>query len=454
MKVGIYARISRDEQGEGLGVARQVEDCLALCMTKRWNVVGRYVDNDISAFSGRPRPRYRSLLEGLTSGAIDMVVAYAPERLHRSPVELEEFIELIERTGASVETVRAGAWDLSTSHGRLTARMLGAVSRAESERTGERVRRAHRQAKESGRWRGPIPFGMKQSTTPGLPESDPDQSPIVIELLERVTRGDALTAIAADLTRRGLRPRRGSRWTHSGVLRLLQSPALGGLVELDGAHHVAAFTGVVTPEEWHIAQAALARRPRGESKRPREKLTLLGGLLVCDQHDFSLYGASALHAPTYQAAGPGLCYVAITRAAADDYVRALVLGRLGRDDAADLLVIERPPDGSEAEAADLRRRRDDLLDFIAEGLIQADVARPQLRVLGERLAAIERPRGPALLDAAVLRDPQDAWERWSQVQRRALVRLLFERLSLVHVGPASGPKADPTRIKVAWVGQS
>jgi len=146
-----------------------------------------------------------------------------------------------------VETVKAGTWDVSSSHGRLVARMLGAVSRAESERTGERVSRAHQQAKANGRWRGPIPYGMRASNKPGLPEPDPEQTPIVLDIFTRTRRGDALTKIASDLNTEGVLPRRGAAWTHTGISRLMACPALGGLVEVDGELHDAAFAGIVTP---------------------------------------------------------------------------------------------------------------------------------------------------------------------------------------------------------------
>jgi len=83
----------------------------------------------------RPQaPPLRRPQRGFRRRAVDVVVAWAPERLHRSPRELEDFLELLERTGCTVETVKAGTWDVSSSHGRLVARMLDAVSRAESKR--------------------------------------------------------------------------------------------------------------------------------------------------------------------------------------------------------------------------------------------------------------------------------------------------------------------------------
>ena len=54
----IYARISRDRVGAGLGVDRQEEDCRALCERNDWPVVETFRDNDVSAYSGKPRPGY------------------------------------------------------------------------------------------------------------------------------------------------------------------------------------------------------------------------------------------------------------------------------------------------------------------------------------------------------------------------------------------------------------
>ncbi len=158
---------------------------------------------------------------------------------------------------------------MSTSHGRLVARMLGAVTRGESERTGERVRRAHQQAKDKGLWRGPIPYGMQASQTPGKPEPDPVQAEVTADIYERVLWGDALTRIAQDLNDRGILPRRGKLWTHTGILRLISSPALGGMVQVDGELREACFEGLVSAGTWRDARAALRRRQRGESRRPR-----------------------------------------------------------------------------------------------------------------------------------------------------------------------------------------
>ncbi len=78
MRVAIYCRISRDDAGDGLGVERQEQDCRALAARRGWTVVGTFVDNDYSAFSGRTRPDYERLLRATRGGGIDLVLAWAP----------------------------------------------------------------------------------------------------------------------------------------------------------------------------------------------------------------------------------------------------------------------------------------------------------------------------------------------------------------------------------------
>ncbi len=423
---------------------------MALCNRRGWQVVEQVTDNDVSAFSGRFRPGYQRLLELIEQRRVDVVVAWAPERLHRSPRQLEDFIELVERTGTAVETVKAGAWDVSTSHGRLVARMLGAVSRAESERTGERVSRAHQQAKTQGLWRGPIPYGMRASSRPGEPEADPDAASVVEQVVDRVLRGDALSRIARDLNDAGIRPRRGQGWTHTGIDRLLACPAVGGLVQVDGELRPAAFPGLVSEQRWRAARTALARRPRGELRRPREVLTLLGGLLRCAEHGHVCYGGGTQYSRVYIASEPGQCYIRIPRAPADQLVADVVVERLSRADAAELLSPQVDLDGLDAEAQELRQRREELANLVAEGLVPGAVARPKLEDIADRLSKLEGQRTPAALPADALIDPHAAWQGWTMPQRREVLQLLLSSITLRHARPNQGPRADLTRLHLDW----
>ncbi|MEO6988327.1 MAG: recombinase family protein, partial [Aquihabitans sp.] len=75
VKAAIYARISSDD-GTALGVARQVEDCERLAVELGWEVAEVYVDNDVSAYSGKKRPAFERMVADLRDGYRDGVLVY------------------------------------------------------------------------------------------------------------------------------------------------------------------------------------------------------------------------------------------------------------------------------------------------------------------------------------------------------------------------------------------
>jgi site-specific DNA recombinase len=64
----VYARISSDQEHLGLGVQRQLEDCRKLPAGRGWTVAEEYTDNNVSAYSGKPRPAYARMLSDLAAG--------------------------------------------------------------------------------------------------------------------------------------------------------------------------------------------------------------------------------------------------------------------------------------------------------------------------------------------------------------------------------------------------
>jgi len=151
VRAGIYARISWDPGGQRAGVERQRVDCEALCADRGWEITQYFEDNDRSAYSGKRRPAYDGMLAAVGERRLEAVVTWHNDRLHRSPRELEAFIDLVERSGVRVAVVSGGDYDLTTPEGRFTARIVGAVARKESEDRSRRVRRKHLELAEQGR---------------------------------------------------------------------------------------------------------------------------------------------------------------------------------------------------------------------------------------------------------------------------------------------------------------
>ena len=278
MRTAIYARISDDKEGAGLGVKRQEDDCREL-VGDRATAITVYADNDRSAYSGKPRPAYQQMLADARAGQIDTIVAWHTDRLHRSPRELEEFIDLVEAAGIRVETARSGMLDLSTPAGRMVARQLGAVARYESEHKSERHKRKAREVAHNGQpaGGGTRPFGFEADRV----TLRPDEAAIIRELAERLLAGETLRALCVDLAARGIMGPRGKPWTPTPLRRMLRSGRISGQRE----HHgeivaTATWPAIITPEQTTQIRA-LVDDPSRRAARPARSYLLSGGIVRC-----------------------------------------------------------------------------------------------------------------------------------------------------------------------------
>jgi len=278
VRAAIYTRISRDVRGDMLGVDRQRKDCLAFCKSRGWEAVEILTDDDVSAYSRRRvRRGYRRLLQLVKDGNVNAVVAWHPDRLHRSPVELEGFIDIVEASGAKVATVQGGDYDLATASGRMNARIVGAVARHESEHKSERIRAQREQLALAGGFQGGRrPFGY---TADGLTVVEAEAA-LIREAAERVLAGETLREIATDWNDRKIPTATGKTW-HIPTLRgFLASPRLAGL----RVHHGEVIGKAAWPEILDRGTHERLRLVLGDPRRHRPgrpPSQLLSSLLRC-----------------------------------------------------------------------------------------------------------------------------------------------------------------------------
>src|ERR1017187_66323 len=230
-RAGIYARISKDDQGYALGVTDQSGLSHDLTAQRGWTPVGPacgcedcirfkvpadvYCDNDITASGTKRRPHYERLLADIAAGRIDFVVAVHNDRLHRSPMELEEYINVCQPREVPTHFVKAGMFDLTTASGRMVARMLGAMARAEWERMVERQRAAKLRNRKAGmRWSGTRPFGYQLDVRDAKGRQIPGVSKgLVIEEAEAAAIRRAYDSVLAGLPYNTI----GRQWNGAGL---------------------------------------------------------------------------------------------------------------------------------------------------------------------------------------------------------------------------------------------
>nr|WP_249277197.1 recombinase family protein [Rhodococcus sp. 06-621-2] len=337
MRAGIYCRISRDKAGEGLGVERQEKDCRALAERLGWEVAGVYVDNSVSAYSGVPRPNYSKLLQDIGSGKVTGVLAWAPDRLHRSPVELEEYITAT-TVGRDVptQTVQSGAWDLSTASGQAVAVTLSAWARYESRHKGDRIRRAREQAARAGKNNGGRRCYGYEPDGVTVREAEAE---VVAGMVAELLAGASLRAIVADLNERGVSTTTGkSAWTSTAVRHLLKSPRIAGL----SSHHgevvgIAQWPALVPVEQWQAVQGILSDPSRKTNNAGGAVKWLGSGIYrcgVCGSDQVRVYhrDGRTRYRCKNRTRGDASAHVGREQAPLDLFVETLVVERLQQPD--------------------------------------------------------------------------------------------------------------------------
>lgn len=451
MEAVIYARISKDATHNELGVQRQEKECRALCDQLGLTVAAVFVDDDRSAYTGKPRPGYQAMSAQVATGAVPVIVTWHPDRLTRHPRELEDLIDLLETHAVTVRTVQAGQYDLSTPAGRMVARIIGAAARHESEHKSARLRSEAAQRAERGEVSGGggRPFGFEYDRVT-VRDTEADMLRQAAALL---IDGGTLGGIARRLNDAGHTTVDHKPWTNVHLRRVLLRPRNAGLREHKGVIvGPAVWPAILDPGTYGAVRAILADPGRRLNTHRRPYL-LTGGIARC-----GLCGARLIARPRVDGAR---CYICAKQIGGCGKIRRLsepveaeVVARLVAL-VSSLPTIEPVTDTSqldvESDIAGLEQRMADLardhyaLNVIgrAEYLAARDALAAQQTVLRERLTVRPRRRHTLPTDLA------GAWEHLDHEQRRAVVTDWIDAVVIMPARPGYN-RFDPDRIVVRW----
>lgn len=463
----IYCRISQDREGAGLGVARQREDCTSLARERGWPVSRVYVDNDTSAYSGKPRPEYEHMLNDIRAGLVNAVIVWHSDRLHRRLIELEAFIDLVNAYKVEIATCTGGDIDLSTSDGRFLARVIGSAARKESEDKSRRTRRKHRELAENGMVPGGglRPFGFEADRV----TIKPAEAEEIRSAARRILAGESLRGVTHDWRARGVQTVTGALWSPTTVKRLLCSGRVSGQREHRDPDEAApgrpaqlrivgpaVWPAIITPEETARLRAVLG----GHGPGPGSARTyLLTGFVVCGRCATVMSARAATrkghrYRRYHCAKDRGGCdRVGISATGLENLIVAAVLERLNSPRLAELMAAGDTTD--EARAIETVQGLEGQLEQMArdygagvwsrgEWLAARSKAEPRL-VEAREVAARYRPANvldgiPAGVGALA-----GAWPGLSLARRRAVLGVVLESVTVGATTRANN-RFDPVRV--------
>lgn len=453
MTARIYCRISLDDGDvRGLGVERQEEDCRKYAKANGLSVTAVYVDNSVSAYSGKERPEWERLKSDLVKG--DTLLAYDSTRLSRNTIEQLSFIEQCHKSGIVVVSVADNTILTDQSQNLMTG-IRAILAQEESRKIGERVSRAKQQKAESGQ---PLKARYRTFGYTNDFEVKADEAALVKEAFNRLAAGHSIYSIHQWLIEKMPKnPVTGSDWKYNTVLSLLDNPRYAGYNVYKG-QIIGKGTqeALISEATWEAAKGNRHvrnnRHRYGVNNGANARKYLLTGFVYCgDCHTAMVSHQVKGRMPSYRCSttrgGCGKIGMKM------EWVDKAVSDRL-------LELLSSPPaDHSEhvdnsAEIARLEEQIEEVqAAYRAGDLTMADML-PMLNGLRADLRDAKAVQGEAERQRQAQRFPffanYKAWKAADVSQKRSL---LSERVKAVVVLPVRSPgrkTVDLHRLEVTW----
>jgi site-specific DNA recombinase len=475
--VAIYTRLSSNRRsGPGVAIGRQESDCRELAERRRYKVVQVFPEDDTSAYSGKPRPQYRKLLELMKTGTVRVVLAYHTDRLHRSPIELEAFIAICEAHDVRVETVLAGPIDLSTPTGRMGARVYSAVAKFETEHMIERITSQKREAAKAGKFAGGgRPYGYEKD---GLTIREAEAE-VIRESARRIIAGESQMSIVRWLNETGRLTGTGKRWMIGNFQRTMVKKRYIGVREHVPEHggptqeYPAQWPPILTVADHELILARFKESAQPWNHGPIEgRSYLLSGIAFCGACGSAMYGQARkigdkkvrrYRCRPYDNHGVKVGCGGVFRDAnaLEAFVSEAVLTRFDSPQVAAALAQRDHQDEAKSLADELLRLRIRRKDIAVKLALATGGEEQDLSVMLETVRdAIEQTQTKLnslqANKAAILpRGPlREAWDMGNLYWKRDIIRLIVSRI-LVH--PANGRRPlwrnyrlDISLIDIRW----
>lgn len=464
-RLAIYLRASDDDAKTETSITAQGG------VGERWaegvgiTNVTVYSDNDLSAslFATKRRVDFERLVRDIEAGKVDLVWFW---KLNRSQRTLGTYVQLRDlcRAKGVGWVIKSRLYDLNSPEDLRTLGNDAVSSEVFSLELAENVRLGLQLAAAQGKPHGPRTYGYRRvydgrgRYVEQVP--DPETAPVVIEIIERVAKGEGISTITRDLTARGVRTPTGKNtsWARSIVRRIatnlayigtrVHEPEHADRTETPGAWApiVGADGGEDLRERWAEtfwkAQTVLGAPGRTKTK-PGRGVHLCSYIVGCDRCRNTVAakvdirnqrgGLDGIGRRMYSCL-PNRC-VAIGADELDDFVRRVVDRYLARPDVEAHVEALRSDDlaavTARSEAARLRGEVETWRRLGEEGEDAVTVLR-SIKALTARAEKLEREAAGAS-SGLLLRDGKVDWPDMA-VARRCLADLTEIRLKPVGKG--------------------
>jgi len=251
--VGIWIRVSSEEQANGESPAHHLERARHLAASKGWVVKEVYDLAGVSGKSVKDHPECKRMLADVRRGHISLLIFSKLARLARNTRELLEFSDYFRDHRADLYSI-SETIDTSSPAGRLFFTIIAAMATWEREEITERQHASILVRARLGKTiNGRAPYGYQWKDRRLV--LHPDEAPVRRKAYELFLQYRRKGTVAKLLNADGHRSRSGAKFSDMQIGRILVCPSAKGLYIFNRVRKTGPWAEVEKPEaEWGKAE--------------------------------------------------------------------------------------------------------------------------------------------------------------------------------------------------------
>ncbi len=256
MRIAAYCRVSTEKEDQLNSLEAQKKFFEEYTERHGDSLVRLYADEGLSGTKIKNRKQFLQMMSDAELGMFDMVVVKDISRFARNTVDLLQNIRRLRELGIETQFLTANMTSMGNSEFVLT--VFGALAQEESANTSKRVKFGKKINAEKGRVPNLV-FGYNKTNgdyfnlTINKSEAD-----IVRQIFKwYLNDGYGASKISSMLNERGIKTKRGCKWSQNAICRILENELYTGKI-INGKEEVADFlTGrraLKNKDEWYVTE--------------------------------------------------------------------------------------------------------------------------------------------------------------------------------------------------------
>lgn len=288
MNAVIYARYSPGPRQTDQSIEGQVRDCMAYAEQNDIKVLKVYADRHISGTDFEKRAEFNKMLRDSEKGQFEAIIVWKIDRFGRDREEIALNKIKLKRHGIKLLYAKEVIPD--GPEGIILESLMEGLAEYYVADLRQKVKRGQRESALKGlAVSGMAAYGYKISDEKRYVENE-DESWVVKYVFEHYAAGKTATEILDELSRMGVKNRKGSPITKNGIYSMIRNEKYIGKCTYDGID--IPIPALISEELWDAVQSKIIRRPHSSAVYKAPERYLLSLKAFCGECGAMLVGES------------------------------------------------------------------------------------------------------------------------------------------------------------------